>query len=67
MSYRPDNQALEPHIDKITEGIMGFKRATIERISNNEWKNEHIKELVDICDKLAQIDLKLIILKTETW
>ena len=67
MSYRPYEQALEPGIRLIIQGIDQITNAIIERIKSDEWKETHINELKNLSNKLSLVKLELLTLNTETW
>ena len=66
MSYTPENQLLEPSLEKIIEGIDEFNSAAMERIKDStEWKDEHIDELQELIGEFIRMRRKLSILKEE--
>lgn len=65
--YRPKEQELVPHLDLILEGIEGLKGAMNERIKSNDWKAEHIEELVQLQIRLIPLEPELIKLRSENW
>ena len=67
MSIRPDEQNLEDPIDKIIEGMDEFMNATKERIRSGDWKESHIKEIMEISTTLWCLQEKLLRIKEETW
>lgn len=70
MSYRPDNQALEPGIEKILEGIKELQSAIgyrQEADGMDSWQDEHLDDLCEIELKLVDIRHDLSKLKKETW
>lgn len=67
MSVRPDNQALEPSIKKITDGTDAFTAAVKVRIISNEWSQEHIDEIFKISLRLQELQIDLFRLSNKTW
>lgn len=39
MSYRPEDQALEPHIDTILDAIEKLQAAIRKRVQSDEWND----------------------------
>lgn len=73
MSYTPEDQLLEPSLEKILEGIEEFNNAFTKRLEANdgsngpkEWSDEHIDELAEISAKFQTFKVKLTKLKRET-
>lgn len=67
MSYRPEEQSLEPSIKEILSGIEKFNNAVKERINESAWSKEHIEYLNKIRRELFDIQVKLENLNRETW
>lgn len=68
MSYKKENQSLEPSLIKILEGIKDFNEASSNRIEDlNEWEDTHILELSDIKQQLIPLEIVLRKLKEKTW
>ncbi len=67
MSYRPDNQALDPISTKLIEDIETFDAAVKERIKCGEWKDEHIAEILDVSEKLNRLMQRLVKIAGNTW
>ena len=68
MSYRPDDQALEPSIEKLLECISEFRNATLCRLEDTgEWSQDHLKEINDLSIDLIRFESSLFKLKGETW
>lgn len=68
MSYHPDNQALDPGINMIIDGIKLLNSAIQERINDcGEWRKEHITEIRSLCVRMTDLMLELIELRNETW
>ena len=71
MSYTPEDQLLEPSLEKILEGIEEFNNAFTKRLEANdgsnghkEWSDEHIDELAEISAKFQTFKVKLTKLKS---
>jgi len=67
MGYRPDDQALEPAIDMILEGMEKFNDAAKKRIQSREWGDTHITELNGLRKKFLDLQVELEALKDSTW
>ena len=68
MSYRDEKYELTSHIDKILEGIDGFRNAARERVlSFGDFEASHLDELNEIRKGLDDLQLVLTELKIETW
>jgi len=70
MSYRPDNQALEEHIDKMLEGLRGFREAVHQRFQEtggDRWSDEHLQEIGDLATELSAFEFRLAKVKSDTW
>lgn len=59
------DQSLEKPIDKIVEGIRGFRAATVKRMESHDWSIEHTKELDKASLTLLKIERLLLKLKSE--
>lgn len=67
MSYTPEDQCLEPHIEQIISGIRGFNAATCQRLANaREWKAEYLKELISLRSRMGELEAELILLNQRT-
>jgi len=67
MSYRPDEQALQPHIEMILKGISGLRKAFYERIKSGDWLPEHLGQVEVLSRELLRYEIKLMELKSRTW
>lgn len=67
MSYRPEEQALEPAIDLILEGVKTFSSAVDKRIEANDWQEGHILEISNLRRKLLDLQIDLHKIKNDTW
>lgn len=67
MSYRPDNQSLEPGITKIVEGMDILLDAIEVRLNSDDWTTEHLNEIAKLGKRLFGIKLELLKLKSKTW
>lgn len=67
MSYTPDDQYLEPGIDKTLEGMQEIFDATHERLKHpEEWNKNHLDELSELQIDLIRLRRKLSDLKKTT-
>ncbi len=68
MSFIPNNQALEPSLTKMIEGISEFREASLNRMKDNyEWSDHHLKKINDLSMKLISFEAILYKLKIENW
>jgi len=67
MSYRPEEQALVPHLDKILEGITGLRKAVIERTKSGDWESDHISHMDLLSYSLLTYEIQILEIKSETW
>jgi hypothetical protein len=67
VSYTPEQQYLEPGIEKICEGIDLFNAAALERIKDSgEWQPDHLEELGDFIAEFTRLRVRLTNLKNRT-
>ena len=60
MSYTPEDQLLEPGINKIIEGIELLRDAAHARIAApNDYTQYHIQEMIWLCTELTELEVKL--------
>ena len=67
VSYTPEDQYLEPSLEKILEGIKEFNEAAQKRTEagRSEWKQSHLDELRDLRIKFIMLEAELTKLKDE--
>ncbi len=67
MSVRKHEEALEPHLDKILEGIDGFSDAVRERIKSGGWLTSHIGDISALRTQLQALVPRLEEVRQENW
>lgn len=67
MSDRPDEQALEPPISKMVDGIDELGLTFDARNSSGDWSVEHKDELAALKVDLVKMRFRLTRLRRETW
>ena len=67
MSYTPEDQILQPVVDKLISNINKFKEVVQNRIMDKHlnspgegWRDDHLKRIRSIRDRLEKIQLELI-------
>jgi hypothetical protein len=67
MSYRPEDQAIVPALQKIAAGIQEFDAAVRERARSNEWTSAHVDELNLLRRRLVTLEPQIHRLIHEQW
>lgn len=59
MSYTPENEKIDPSVEKMLEGIKEFGECADRKLESGLWSSAHIREVFDIKKDLIDLQLRL--------